>query len=257
MRWEQKLTEYRIRAGRVGEIRQTLAAVSPNAEPARRGTRAKASTAKKLLANEQSAVKALARIINANFGCGDAWTVFKWPEGGPASKEQARASFEPVLRKLRAAYKKATGKSLRYVLAPSDRDGRSGRRVKPHIHIVMDRVGYELLCGLWQAEYINYIIIDGRGDYTGIARYMCGNASGGSGERMDGKKRWSCSKGLKKPRVDEPVPCLELGRFAVPKGATIVEREIIEDEETGRRSAYCRYVLPPEFERGASVIKKV
>ena len=245
MAWEKQIMEYLVKAGRTVEIQQMNMTVSSTAKPARRGKRAKPSTAAKLLRNEQSAVKECARVINGNFGVGDSWLTFRWPDLiAPSDKAEARLLFEKTLRKLRAEYRKATGKTLRYILAPSDRDPKSGRKVKPHIHMVMDRLAYEVVRQLWDPDYLHYVILDGRGDYTGIARYMCGNSSGGAGETVNGKKRWSTSKGLSKPSVDEPVPCRELGKFRVPVGAVISERQVIQDEESGRLYGYCRYVLP-------------
>lgn len=245
MSWESRLMEYTVRASRTVEIRQVMMPVFPDAKPARRGTRAKHATIRKIMVNEQESVKSLARLINANFGPGDLWLVLKYSDDQlPGSKEEAKKRMEKFLRKCRDEYRKRTGKKLRYVLTTSDRDWKTGKKTRLHHHLVMDRLAWETLIRFWDMNYISYIIMDGRGDYTGIARYMTENGSGGAGEKMEGKKRWSSSKGLIQPRYEEPVPARGLGIFKIPAGAEVKEKLILQDEETGRQSGYIRYVLP-------------
>lgn len=236
----RRLMEYKIISGRTEEIRRTMMPWREPGQKVRRGTRVKGKTSlRKILANEREAVKNLARILNCNFRQGDMWITLTYPESSlPGSREDAKKDLEKFLRKCRDAYRKATGKALRYVVAVSDRDGKTGeisRRM--HLHIVMDALAYEVITALWPAEDVTYRRLDGRGDYTGIARYMVTNAG-----PADGKKRWSTSKGLRKPIITEPVPVEEKERIRVPRDVSLKEREEYRDEETGMYSAYVRYV---------------
>ena len=237
----RRLMEYKIISGRTTEVRQVMMETRRGPIRQRRGVRVKGRTSlKKILANEREAVKNLARILNCNFRAGDLWVTLTYPdEALPESKEAARAQFEKFLRKLRRVFRENTGESLRYVVTTSDRGSASGDPVRIHHHLVMDAVAYETITRLWPAEDVSYRRLDGRGDYTGIARYMVSNAG-----PADGKKRWSTSKGLKKPVYTEPVPVDRGERIRIPKGAAVKAKEDYTDEETGMRSAYARYVRP-------------
>ena len=231
--------EYKIISGRTTEIRRTMMPFREKGQKVRRGTRVKGKTSlRKILANEREAVKNLARILNCNFGPGDCWITLTYPENIlPASREEAKKDLEKFLRKCRDAYRKATGEALRYVVSVSDRDGKTGEIEKRlHLHIVMDAVAYEIITALWPAEDVTYRRLDGRGDYIGIARYMVSNAG-----PADGKKRWSTSKGLRKPIITEPVPVEAKERIRIPRDVSLKEREEYRDDETGMFSAYVRF----------------
>ena len=123
--------EYKIISGRTTEIRRTMMPFREKGQKVRRGTRVKGKTShRKILANEREAVKNLARILNCNFRQGDMWITLTYPENTlPAGREDAKKDLEKFLRKCREAYRKATGKALRYVVAVSDRDGKTGEIV--------------------------------------------------------------------------------------------------------------------------------
>lgn len=245
----RRLMEYKIISGRTTEIRRTMMPFREKGQKVRRGTRVKGKTSlRKILANEREAVKNLARILNCNFGPGDCWITLTYPENTlPGSRDEAKKDLEKFLRKCRDAFRKATGKGLRYVVSVSDRDGKTGEIGKRlHLHIVMDAVAYEIVTALWPAEDVTYRRLDGRGDYTGIARYMVTNAG-----PADGKKRWSTSKGLRKPIITEPVPVEAKERIRIPRDVSLKEREEYRDEETGMFSAYVRYTAPGKMQRNA------
>lgn len=243
--------EYKIISGRTEEIRRTMMPYRERGQKVRRGTRVKGKTSlRKILANEREAVKNLARTLNCNFQQGDMWITLTYPEDRlPASREEAEKDKERFLRECRRAYRKATGKSLRYVIAIADRDGQTGEETRRiHLHFVMDALAYEVIAALWPSEDLTYRRLDGRGDYTGIARYMVRNAG-----PAKGKKRWSTSKGLRKPIITEPVPVTEKEkrqRIRVPGNVSFKEREEFVDEETGMYSQYIRYTRPRKPEEG-------
>ena len=231
--------EYKIISGRTVEIRRVWMSVRGKDDPTRRrGMRVKGKTSlRKILANEREAVKALARLINCNFGPGDVWLTLTYAEDRlPASMEEAEADFARFLRKLRALCRKETGRNPIYISSPSEIDPRTGEKVRLHYHVVMPAVAYESVIKLWPMEDVTYRRLDGRGDYTGIARYICSNAV-----RAPGKKRWSCSRGLKKPVYTEPVPVRQNERLYIPRSASLKEKSDMVDTETGMASVYVRY----------------
>lgn len=250
----KRLMEYKIISGRVQETRRCWLDTSDRSEVSRRPRaprKAGTSSKRKIIANENQSVRELARLINCNFGTGDLWLTLKYAdERLPVDMDAAKVEIEKFLRKCRAAYKAETGKKLRYVLCTSHTSSSDGSPVRLHHHVVMDSLCYDIICRYWPAAEISYRIIDGRGDYTGIARYMVQNA-----DKLPNKKKWSCSKGLIKPIYTEPVPVSGVEGIKTPAGAKITESMQHIDLESGLKSSYVRAVLPkaPRV-RGGKVI---
>lgn len=235
--------EYKIISGSVVEVRQSrMPATRQSALPKRRGIRVKGnSSLRKIQANEQDAVKRLARILNCNFKAGDLWVTLRYSDDRlPETEEEAKAIAAKFLRKAKAMLKKE-GKELRYVMTTSSTRPASGEKARLHHHIVMDAVSWEAMQKLWPDNEFTYRRLDNRKDYTGIARYMIENAS-----KEDGKRRWSPSKNLKKPIYTEPIPVKLKEKIRVPAGANIRENVEQMDEESGLVRRYVRYVSPPK-----------
>lgn len=241
-----KLVEYAIRSGNVVEKRRCRMRMHWTWEaPARRGKKACKSSAAKIRGNEQESVKKLARMINCNFGAGDLWLTLRWADC-PEDWDEAYRRIKYFFDRARERMKKETGKALRYIWSPGKKSTKTGEDARPHIHVVMDRLGWETVCALWPEGDVTYRIIDSRGDYTGIARYMVSNA-GYSTER--GRRAWNTSRGLKKPVYTEPVPVADVESMRAPKGAEITERVILQDEVTGLESGYMRYIVPERAQK--------
>lgn len=236
--------EYHIISGRVVETRQCRLAGRPGEKSrARRAPRrAGSSSEKKIRRNESEAVKRLARTINCNFGRGDIHVVRKYSADTlPESREEAEKGFEKLIRKVRDIYRKETGKSLKYIWTVSDRDPKTGKKVRLHVHAVMNKVAYEILLGLIdEKDELEYSFLDNRGDHTALAVYMIGNGKSDEANR----KKWRSSRGLEKPIFTDPEVIEEIHEIRAPAGAEIRENVLTLDEETGEASAYLRYVLP-------------
>ena len=234
---EKRLMEYKIISGRTVESRRGMMEPGGRRKKVRRNTRVKGKTSlKKILANEREAVKNLARILNSNFREGDMWLTLGYPdERLPEDTEAAKREISRFLRRCREELKKE-GVKLRYVVATSETSTATGERARIHHHVVMDPMGYEAVSRLWFAGFVSYRRLDGRGDYTGIARYMVTNAG-----EAHGKKRWSTSKGLEKPIYTEPVPVRMSERVNIPRDASLKEKNLFQDEETGMMSLYVRF----------------
>lgn len=234
---------YKIISGRVVEKRDVLMDISLDPtthKPRPRGKRRGKSLASQIERNFREAVKRLARILNCNFQGGDLFLSLKYSdERLPATKKEAKREARNFIRRIDRAYRKQTGKKLRWALVTADRSTKTGKPVRLHHHVVMDAVAWELIAENWPDDQFSYRRLDGSGDYTGIARYMMLNAGYERGERS-----WSTSQGLEKPIFTAPEVVRGAGSFRVPKQARIVERSIREDEESGFHSAYIRYVMP-------------
>ena len=239
------LMRYRIKSGRVIEKRDALMEVSLDPESRRvrpRGKRRGKSLASQIERNMREAVKRLARVLNCNFRGGDVLLTLKYaPDRLPKSKGEAKREVRNFLRRLDRAYRRATGRKLRWVLVTADRSARTGEEVRVHHHIVMDPVAWELIARHWPDDQFSFRRLDNSGDYTAIALYMVRNTGYQRGERS-----WSCCQGLEQPVFFPPEPVRGAGSFQVPREARVMEREVREDEESGFRGAYIRYVMPEE-----------
>lgn len=239
--------EYKIISGSVTEIRQCRMDISGRSLGKRRGVRVKGnSTLRKMEQNEREAALRLARIINCNFSTGDLWLTLRYSDDRlPADREAAKQDAKRFLRKCRDEMKKR-GEALRFVITTSDTDSETGEEARLHHHIVMNAESWETVKRFWPEDEITYRRLDGRKDYTGIARYMIRNAPKGENE-----KKWSCSRGLKKPVYTAPVAIRERDSIQVPAGAVVKERKECIDEESGLHSRYVRFVKPRDMKRRA------
>ena len=190
-----KIMEYKIISGNVLEIRRCRMTVGSQPGRKRAPRKAGATSLKKIKQNEKAAERQLARSINCNFGTGALFLTLKYSDLRlPQSVQDAKKEAARFLRNLGRAYRKATGKKLRWILCTSETSSKTGEKVRLHHHIIMDRVDYELICRYWPAEELRYEILDGRTDHTDLAKYIIKN-----GSRTPNEKKWSCSRGLDKP----------------------------------------------------------
>lgn len=245
----KSLMRYTIKSGRAVEVRDCLVETSldpTSKKPRPRGKRRGKQLAAQIERNFREAVKRLARILNCNFKGGDLLLTLRYSdERLPESKTEAKRQVRNFLRRLSRRYRKATGRKLRWVLVTADRSSKTGARVRLHHHIVMDPVDWELIAEMWPDDQFSFRRLDNSGDYTAIAQYMIKNTGY---ER--GKRSWSTCQGLEEPEFSQPVPVKMLGGARLPKDARIMERKITENEESGFRAAYIRYVLPEEEKAG-------
>ncbi len=241
-----QIMEYHIISGNVIETRRSYMAMRPRK---RRGTRvAGASSQKKILANERETVKRLARILNCNFSTGLLWVTLKYSNGRlPESYEEAQKTMEKFLRKLRAGVE-----GLKYVDVTANWSPKHDRPARLHHHIALPvDLSLDALRRLWPEGEIYIETVSRPGDLTGLAAYMLANVRG----LEPGKKKYSCSKGLKKPVYTEPRPVDEIeGVQALPE-TWVVDGETSRDDEGRVIGSYIRAVAqePPKV-RGSMVI---
>lgn len=233
-----KLVEHQIISGHVIEVQRSWMNVNAELKTSRAPRVAGKSSAKKIARNDKASERQLARLINTNFEAGDLWLTLKYSDFRlPATKAEAKKEIQKFLRKIRNAYEKETGKKLKYIYCTSTKSTKTGREVRVHHHMVLNRLAYETLCKYWPAEEMSYTLLDGRKDHTDLANYIIKNAS-----KTANENKWNCSKNLDKPIVTEPVEVEDLDIKPI-KGAEVREKRVIIDEEAGFSSAYLRAVL--------------
>lgn len=241
----KSLMRYTITSGRVVEKRDVLMDVSldPTTGKKRpRGKRRGKTLAAQIERNCNETVKRLARILNCNYRGGDLFLTLKYGDARlPADRAAAVQVVGNFMKRIARAYLAATGEKLRWVMVTADKSSKTGESVRLHHHIVMDPVAWELIAAHWPGDQFSFRRLEGNGDYTGIARYMVRNAG-----YVRGRRTWSTSLGLEKPKLSAPVPVATVGSWQVPKEAHVVEREVRENAEEGFWSGYIRYVVPEE-----------
>lgn len=236
--------EYKIISGSVEEICRGWMPTTRGDQRVRRGTKAKKSSIEKIKRNETDAIKKLTRIVNCNFRMGDLWLTLTFPGKKEITWEAAQTVFDRFLRKLRALYREKNGENIKYVYSHGRKD-EDGNDARPHFHVVLQAVDYELICSLWPQEAVTYRRLDGRKDHVKIAKYMIRNAKG-----VPGKKKYHTSRGLERPVYTEPVPVHINTKIKLPKDAIICEQHKTRDYESGFTSEYVRYIRPEKERKG-------
>lgn len=239
----KQLMRYTIKAGVVTEVRDILMDVSPSPRPRKkRGRYTGKSKASQIERNLRESAMQLARIINGNFGPGDLWLTWRYDDTRlPGDHDSAEHEALLAIRRLSRAYERVYGRKLLWVLVTADVSAKTGEPVRLHHHLVVPNMDWALLAKVWPADQMSVRHLDGRRDYTDVARYMCRNVS-----RKPRRNAWHASRGMKKPVYSPPVPVARVGSARLPRGAIVMEREVHESETDGFRAGYLRYIRPPE-----------
>jgi len=267
------LMKYHVITGRVIEEVATLLSSKADRKKPRGVRRAGSSSLSKIKANERSSVRNLARGIAANFRAGDGFVTLKYDaahypgslaaaEHVPGSEGYVKAEDDLTrfLRKLRAAYRKQSGKTLigYWQTANWHPDDNGGHPSRLHQHLVLPTDAVELARKLWPAFGGEGTVIvkdlDADPDRTRLAEYMVGNVHG----KLPGQKGYSGSRGMEKPVCSEPVEIESVDEITPPPGAVIKDVRELTDEDGIVIGKYLRYVLPvaPKIRGGQIVMPR-
>ena len=193
---------YKTRTIRMGEAVEVEAyPVYSRAYPdaARMKERVKSSRAQQRL-NDKRAELHFRRKAEANFGRNDYFLTLTYSGAAP-SMEQAQRDFRNFVARVNRARKKKGLGPCRY-MAVLEAGNRSGRAQH---HVLIDGgLSREEIEGIWGKGYANAKRIDlSNNGLVPLAKYMLKSA--GSEARAKDRKRWTCSRNLKEPRVTESV----------------------------------------------------
>lgn len=232
--------EYKIISGRTVEIKRSYLSVRPG-EKKRRGTRkAGRSSCRKIKANELSAARELARLINVNFPAGSGFLSLKYVNAQlPADFEAAKACVGRFMRRLRTAYRRETGHAPKLILVNANWSPRRQAPARLHHHLILPADGIELARKLWPGGGFSLECLDSRADHSALAEYLIENLHG-----MPNEKHWHPSRNLDRPIYTEPVPVDDVEGVKAEKGSVIKEHRVSVDEEGRTTAAYLRCVLP-------------
>lgn len=184
-------------------------ALPPDTKPLKRAKREKESTPKRKQLNDSRSIKQFVRLANTNFHKGDFAVELTFNRHNlPGSPEELAKEVANYLRRVKYAMG-PEGAELKFMYALSEK-GKDGRKVRPHVHMLVAGVSREILASKWGKGYVN--IDDLQPDENGIegkARYIAKQADAGA-------KRWVGSRNLQKPEVitsDKAVTSSEADRM--------------------------------------------
>lgn len=195
--------------------------------------------------NEQIAERELRLLLNENFRPKDYYITLTYRRDERPDPETAKKNLQKFLRQLRTLYRKA-GLELFFVAVTEY------KRKAIHHHIVINRYEIGKIVELWPYGYPQIKLLDNTGDYAKLASYLIKETCKTFGEADNpSKKRWSCSRNLRKPKKtvkivkadtwrDDPVP---------KKGYQIVKDSVYYDVNpfTGYPYQMYRMVKPPDW----------
>ena len=247
-----------ITAGKVGEKTKYWV---PGAKPDRRSKRKEKLAEKKQKENEYSAVKCLARELNANFGKGDDLIGLDYSPEGLARLEKYRAEHPDIVEPsgdekqdhaeaLRIAARRELVNFIRRVRREcqklgidvkitgaivSDMDGDSGEHVRVHHHFVCSGGVREILVRKWkELGGVDWSELREQDDYTAVAEYLLRQV-----RPQKNEKKWTSTRNLTEPVVKDRI-ALSDSDLRVPKGGELIFRAGYKKGG----SQYIRYTLP-------------
>lgn len=154
------------------------------------------STAQRNL-NDKNARKKVVRLMNANFTDKDIWATFTYDEAHrPGTPEEAQKEIQRYIKRVAAYCKKQGLPELKYIyITEFNADDKDKKKVRVHHHVVMNLADRDKAEDLWKAGGRKNTRRLQPDDFQleGLGRYLVKDPYG--------KRRWSCSLNLEKPRV--------------------------------------------------------
>ena len=243
---------YVIRTYKAGSVGEKIKFWVPNARPSKSAKKIK-SDLKKIKSNEASAVKRLARVINANFSHGDILLGLDYspkgfekvckragvlcdanePESLEAIYMAAEQELTNALRRVKRELEKS-GIDLRYVAVTSDLNGKTGECVRVHHHLVINAEALFAFMAKWNLGGVEHSVLRRQADYTDIAVYLIKQV-----RYLPDAKKYKSSRNL--VRV-QPVDRIAKNgsQLRAPKGAVLLHA----GEYKPGYPQYIRYILP-------------
>lgn len=243
-------------AGAVGEKSKYFV---PGTRPTGKDRRREKNAIKKQEQNEYSSVKALARVINANFIAGDPLMgldygpsgydrLLKWIAGKGIDLdsldeaqqrdliwEAAAHELDLCLRRVKYRLKK-DGIELKAVYITSDMDGETGECVRVHHHMVVNREAMPAFVDAWkELGGVDYDgLYENQIDRTPIAEYFIKQV-----RRIPDAKKYRSTRNLVRPKPKDRFAQTD-AEIRVPKGGTLIFRAAYGKGQP----QYIRYVMP-------------
>ena len=241
-----------IRTYKAGNVGEKIKFWIPNARPSKSSRKIK-SDLKKIKQNEASAVKRLARVINANFSHGDILLGLDYspkgfekvcaragvadsdtePESLEAIYKAAEQELDNALRRVKRELEK-DGTELRYVAITSDLNGKTGECVRVHHHLIINAQALPAFMKKWTCGSVQYSTLRRQVDYTDIAVYLIKQV-----RYLPDAKKYKSSRNLVRVVPVDRV-AKNGSQLRAPKGAVLLHA----GEYKPGYPQYIRYILP-------------
>ena len=242
-------------AGAVGEKTKFWV---PGTRPSKSSRKEKLEI-KKQEQNEYSALKQVARLINANFVEGDWFLGLDYSPAGmerlvdwarkkgldpeaedetvrlDAIRSAAEHELTLVLRRVKHSLAKEEQEQLRYIAITSDMDGDTGEIVRVHHHLIVPRAVREVFVEKWkELGHVAWSPLSKQDDYTPIAEYLLRQV-----RRIPDAKKYTRSRNLIVPKPKDRAVTSD-AELRVPRGGKLLFR----NEYKPGRPQYIRYTIP-------------
>lgn len=243
-------------AGRVWEKSKYFV---PGTRPTGKNRRKQRDAIRKQEQNEYATVKALARLINANFDHEDLVMGLDYSEDGmekilswgrshglPVDSEDEAERMNAVweaadhemgncLRRVQYRMKKQ-GMELKAAYITSDMNGETGETVRVHHHMVVNGASKEAFMDAWkELGGVDYTrMYENQDDRTPIAEYFIKQV-----RRIPDAKKFRSTRNLVRPKPEDRI-ALSDAEIRVPKGGKLLFRAAYGKGQP----QYIRYVMP-------------
>lgn len=214
--------------------------------------------------NARQAVRVAARILNCNYGPEDLLLTLTYSDeeytrlfAGMEQDdvlEKAKGVLSGVLEKVRKELRGSACKrngqcpfptdskdgaaQMRTFAVTADMDGETGELVRVHHHVVVTAAAARTLAERWKCGLVHTENLYKQDDYTPLAAYLLGQV-----RHREGKKKYSCSRNMVKPKVEEQVLAeAPDNEIRVQPGAKVLDRTPYRE---GTLSQYVRYKRKP------------
>lgn len=254
-------------SGRIGEKTKFWV---PGERPSGKSKRREKAEIRKQEQNEYAAVKAVARLMHANFKQGDFIIGLDYSPDGIKKLEERAKKKEPgldladkeseeyleglyqaakheaelALRRVSRAMKK-NGEELKYIIVTSDMDGDTGERVRVHHHLIVESGCAEIFQKKWKKfGHVSYSEISKQADYTPIAEYFLRQV-----RRIPDGNKYASSRNLVRPQPKDRVAQSD-AELRVPRGGKLLFRQQYRSYgEISYQPQYIRYIIPADKRR--------
>lgn len=202
--------------------------------------------------NEASAIKMVARLINANFKPGDLFVSLTYSPSGYSklvadmpklSEEESREEIynranhqmQLFFRRLKRAADK-TDLELKYLGVTADMDPKHDRAVRVHHHIILPAGAGEIIKTKWTLGSAHILSLKTQDDYLPLAEYMLRQV-----RHIPERKKYTPSRNLIRPEPKDRI-ALNESELRIPKGAKLIYRA----EHRLGQPQYLRYFFPEQ-----------
>lgn len=246
-----------VRTYEAGKIGEKIKYFMPGEKPTRSQRKVK-SDINKQKQNEYSAVKRVARLLNANFtASSDYLLTLTYSEDELESLESSAAGTVPAdaseeeirnacydlahhnlqlfIRRVRRTCK-AAGVEFRYIAVTADQSFTTGESTRLHHHLVVNGEALQICLDKWAAGSTNHKPLEDQQDFTPLAEYLLGQV-----RRLPDERKYIPARSLAIPQPKDQV-ARGGAELRVPRGGQLLQR----NEWRPGMPQYIRYVLPPE-----------